>query len=686
MDENTKRWMLFMLVALLLFNFFYVLPQAKRREQMERQRAEAAKAAGTDLASTGNQGTTNTLTVGGTVPGPASAALEEMVSGEEITVETQIYRITFTTAGADPIRWQIIDPAYSRATQSDVDEAETLGWKRLKVGDDLPVEIIPDYSGLGTDREYPLMVVLKELGGEYFKAFNRGVYEVERSIEPDGTQVLRFTSPFTKEGLRLVKTFRFARDQYLTELRLEIENPVHQGAQKLSFTEPTRPGLGLIWGPGIGRAQVSGRMAAYSYSVAACDDGTIISASPSWQKARSSEPVDRDLVGNLKWGLIESRFYMATIIPKGAETSPLVRAAVDFQNIPPNEADRKNMSPPFTAEVFSRGFTLAPGEAKVFDYDLYVGPKRHTLLAQIDRQYGYGLGKVLFHRCYRITRVLANFMLLLLDWFYNVTHNYGVAIILVTVLVRVVTQPFTHIQMKQQARSAAEMKRIKPLLDANNEKYKNDPQKRNAEQWKIYKEHGVNPLGMLKGCFWMLIQIPIFIALFRLLSDSIDLRGAGFLWIRDLTAQDALFTLPFRLPLVGNKFNLIPILMGVSQLFAQRLQAPMTDDPTQKQMAILMPIFLTVMFYTFPAGLSLYWFVSNIWQILFQIFVNKGVREEAERKVHRAFEDRQAGAAKALPADSTPKQPGMREKLMTYLEAKAKQAENKRKNQRRTKD
>jgi YidC/Oxa1 family membrane protein insertase len=306
-----------------------------------------------------------------------------------------------------------------------------------------------------------------------------------------------------------------------------------------------------------------------------------------------------------------------------------------------------------------------------------VGPKQRQILVGIDKQENYGLHKAMFHDMYAINRVLATFMLRILNWLYAHTHSYGVSIILLTIIMRLLTQPLTHIGMMSQARVMAEQQRIKPLIDAINEKYKDDPQKKSAEVWKTYREHGVNPLGAMKGCIWMLVQIPIFIALYKLLLYAIDLRGEGFLWIKDLTAPDALFTLPFSLPFLGNKFNILPIVMGLSQVFAQRLQTANIQDPNQKMMATVMPIMFIFIMYNFASGLSLYWFVSNLWQIAFQILVNKRVKEAAERKAHKAFEERQQAIQKGTPLRKKDpnKKPSWREKVMAYLEAKAKQAE-----------
>jgi len=380
--------------------------------------------------------------------------------------------------------------------------------------------------------------------------------------------------------------------------------------------------------------------------------------------------------------MLDSRFYATAIIPN--VDSALVRGVVRSQHVPAEKEDRQKMACPATVEVYSGGFRLQPDGHQAFSYQLFAGPKKRSLLVDVDKAQGTNLRRIMFQSDWwlsdNLIRPLAIFMLGLLGWFYGLTGSYGVAIILVVLVMRLLTQPFTHMGMKSQARVMAEQQRIKPLIDAINEKYKDDPQKKSAETWKTYREHGVNPLGMLKGCVWMLIQMPIFFALYRLLLGAIDLRGEGFLWIADLTAPDALFMLPFHLPFLGNKFNILPVLMGVSQLFAQRLQSTNIQDPTQKQMATIMPIMFVFILYNFAAGLSLYWFVSNLWQIVFQVFVNRKVKEEAERKAHKAFEERQeAIASGTFKKKKENAKPTWRQRLMQGLEAKAKEAEAQRK-------
>lgn len=679
MDENMKRWLLFLVAAFVIMQIFQVLQPPP--EPVEEPTPATERSAGEmDL-------TTQTLATQRPDPATQPKTLlpeepEEPV--EEIVVETQVYRITFTTAGAYPVRWQIIDPEFAKAAQSDVEEAEKQGNDDLEVGGFMPIEIIPQYEGMVDERDYPLMTVLRETGGGYFEALNRRVYQhnvqpdaegrlLVRLEEGDEAQTLVFRSPVTPAGIQMTKTFRFEPDSYVTHLQIRTEN---QGDQNLDFSEPDQPGLGVLWGPGIGSTHYVDRWDAGMYMVAAYDGKNMHHEKfKDWEKARPGAPIAELFEkGGYTWGMLESRFYVAAIAPKQGEAA-LIRGVVKGQYVPEREALRENMAHPITAEVYDGAFTLQPGDTLSSPYQIFVGPKQRRLLKDVDERYDLGLRKVPFHNSLWLIRVLAVFMMDLLGWLHDLTGNYGISIILLTLIMRLLTQPFTHIGMKSQARVMAEQKRIKPLIDAINEKYKDDPQKRNAETWKTYREHGVNPLAMFKGCIWLIIQMPIFFALYRLLMGAVDLRGESFLWIDDLTAPDALFPLPFTIPILGaTTFNILPIMMGLSQVIAQRLQSSNMQDPNQKMMATFMPIMFMFILYNFAAGLSLYWFVSNLWQISFQIFVNKRVREEAERKAHKDFEDRQkTGPPKPGKKEQT--KPGAREKFMAYLEKKTKEAE-----------
>ena len=171
-----------------------------------------------------------------------------------------------------------------------------------------------------------------------------------------------------------------------------------------------------------------------------------------------------------------------------------------------------------------------------------------------------------------------------------------------------------------------EMSRVQPLLADLKEKHKSDPQRLQKETMKLYKEHGINPLG---GCLPMLLQLPLLGALFIVFRSTIQLRGATFIpgWIDDLSSADTIFTLPFSLPMYGDQFNILPILMAGSMI----IQSKMTmQDPKQKAMVYIMPIFMLLIFNQFPSGLNLYYTLFNVLTIIQQKFTdNSGTPKNA---------------------------------------------------------
>ncbi|SFM74796.1 membrane protein insertase YidC [Thermodesulforhabdus norvegica] len=252
-------------------------------------------------------------------------------------------------------------------------------------------------------------------------------------------------------------------------------------------------------------------------------------------------------------------------------------------------------------------FTLSPGEARSWSFRLYMGPKEmeelekagHLLTASID--YGW-------------VGFLARPLLKFLVWIYRYTHNYGVAIILLTVIIKLIFWPLTHKSYK----SMQKMKEIQPLIAKLREKYKDDREKLNQELLQLYRTYKINPMG---GCLPIIIQIPFFFALYRMLYGSVELRHQPFcLWINDLTAPDRLF-IGFHIPYLGG-VPVLTLLMGLS-MFIQQKMSPSPGDPRQERIMLLMPVIFTVFFINFPSGLVLYWFVNNVLSIVQQFWINR---------------------------------------------------------------
>lgn len=254
---------------------------------------------------------------------------------------------------------------------------------------------------------------------------------------------------------------------------------------------------------------------------------------------------------------------------------------------------------------------------------IYIGPLDYGKLGD----YKNNLNKMVMNSGWyeRAFRFISLLILPVLEFLYSIIPNYGIVIIIFSVLIKIIVYPLT----KKSYSSMKEMQTIQPLMAEIREKYKDDPQRMNKEMMKLYKEHGVNPLG---GCLPMLLQMPLLIALFIVFRSTIQLRDAMFIpgWIPDLSRPDTLFTLPFSLPLYGNEFNLLPILMAVTMIFQSKMTM---QDPKQKAMVYLMPIFMLLIFNRFPSGLNLYYTMFNLLTIIQQKFITKSPNKTlAEKK------------------------------------------------------
>lgn len=241
--------------------------------------------------------------------------------------------------------------------------------------------------------------------------------------------------------------------------------------------------------------------------------------------------------------------------------------------------------------------------------DLYVGPLDYTIIRRLDEELVniMSLGKIL--------RPISKAVLWIFIRLRQVVPNYGWVLIIFAFLVKIVLYPLTNKSM----RSMKEMQRLQPRLEELRAKYKNDPQKMSAEQMKLYKEHGVNPMG---GCLPLLLQMPILIALFTVFRTTIELRHAPFiLWITDLSAPDTVYTLPFSIPLYGKYVNVLPIIMALSTILQQKLSSTSTSNPQQRMMMYLMPVMFFFIFNQFPSGLNLYYTLFNILTILQQKYL-----------------------------------------------------------------
>jgi YidC/Oxa1 family membrane protein insertase len=219
-----------------------------------------------------------------------------------------------------------------------------------------------------------------------------------------------------------------------------------------------------------------------------------------------------------------------------------------------------------------------------------------------------------------------------MNFFHTLTGSWAFSIILLTVALRIMLYPLNAWSTKSMVR----MQQLGPDIAAIDEKYKKDPKKAQVEKMNLFRERGVNPVS---GCFPLLIQMPFLIGMFDLLKSTFELRGASFIpgWIDDLTAPDVLFSWNYPLPLIGNQFHLLPVLLGIVMFLQQRLMSTAPKDPAlmtdqqrqQKFMGNIMSVVFMVMFYSFPSGLNLYWLSSMLLGMLQQYLTTKRMNKQA---------------------------------------------------------
>jgi len=263
-------------------------------------------------------------------------------------------------------------------------------------------------------------------------------------------------------------------------------------------------------------------------------------------------------------------------------------------------------NPNQTIDVYA-GFKDIAIEAKssvVYKINMYFGPQNYTEL----KKSGYKFNKIVDFGFFNIIGVG---MLYCLKFFYNLTRNYGLAIILLTILIRALLWWPTQKSYTSMKKMQTSMNKMQPRLKTLKEVYRDNPQKLNEETMKLYKEYQINPMG---GCLPMLLQMPIFFALYATLNSAVELKGAGFFWVwKDLSLKDPIY--------------LLPILMGLSMFFQQKMSTPPAATPEaeaqQKMMLYLMPAMLTFFSFMWPAGLLLYWVVSNMASIAQQLIINR---------------------------------------------------------------
>ena len=260
---------------------------------------------------------------------------------------------------------------------------------------------------------------------------------------------------------------------------------------------------------------------------------------------------------------------------------------------------------------------LIPGKSSVVaNYALYCGPNDSELMSHLNLEVEQIRGKGIFAG-------FSDFLLMLMRFFHKMLRNYGLAVIALSLIINIFLYPLTFKSLK----SMKEMQALQPLVEKLRTDLKDKPDKLNKEIMELYRKHKVNPLG---GCLPMVFQIPVFFSLYKVLMQAVELRGASFLWIKDLSGPDAFISLSNSLPVIGNTINLLPLVMVVLSFVQQKLTNPSQTNEQQKMMALFFPVFMGFIFYKFPSGLVLYFLTNTVFSIAMQTFVLSKVRTGEE--------------------------------------------------------
>lgn len=446
-----------------------------------------------------------------------------------------------------------------------------------------------------TRKNFPLTISFQDVALN--SSFEAGSY-----ICPSESPHIRLneTEPFTEiiferidqSGVKVTKKITFHHDSYVIDVDLSVEN-LGQRTRNLSWN--------LAGGAGIGPE--------------GSEKSQLIHVGPIFQIEENNkltlEKIDADDLENgertykigMKWVGYGSPYFCNIMVP-------------DDNGTYYGTAEMSNKEVP---AIFLKSplVDAMPGTVYQYRIENYIGPKATDQLEKAP-------GNIINIIDYGFFHIIAAPLFKLLKFFHEYLHSWGLAIIALTILIKILFYPLT----RSSFQSMDKMKKVQPEVNDIRAKYKDDPQKMNKEVWDVYRKHKVNPMG---SCFPMLLQIPVFFALYRVLYAAIELRHASFLYIPDLSAFDP--------------YYISPILMGASMLLQQQM-TPMMGDPKQAQVMKLMPIIFTVMFIYFPSGLVIYWLVNNVITIGQQYMIKRKSDAAAEPVVVENEKARKKGKRK----------------------------------------
>lgn len=492
----------------------------------------------------------------------------------DVVVETNLFRARITTKGGLIREWEL---------------------KGFKSWSGDPVQLV-DYESKG-DLSVRFMTSdgrLVDTRDLYFDVSGPSVIHVSEGEQRE----IRMVLPSSNGG-QLVKIFRFRNDSYDFDVEIAF-NRLSEVVTNFKYE--------LAWESGLRYAErnsveESGFAAAHIY---AAGEHTELDASS------VGETITKDHQGKADWVATNTKYFALALLPKTTETTATylkgTRTAAQDNGVVEKYA--------LILELPYKGGIEERAEFKV-----YFGPSDYSLLSSYD----VGLENLIYLGWGWIVRPISVYMMLpVFTFLHGFIENWGIILIIFAIIIKVVLHPLTKSSMK----SMRKMQALQPMMEEIREKHKDDPQKMNAQIMNLYKEYGVNPAG---GCLPLFLQFPILIALYNVFRSAIELRQAEFFWwIHDLSIPDTIVTLPFTIPLFGvQEVSGLALFMGITTFIQQKMSV---KDPRQKAMVWMMPVMMTLLFNSFPAGLNLYYFVFNLLSIGQQMYINKQHEGEPLRK------------------------------------------------------
>jgi YidC/Oxa1 family membrane protein insertase len=562
MDKRTILAVVLSLAVLFTYQIFFAKPPVPPKAIP----AQETKQASIDMAA---QQPAPSPAVSSPKPAVKKIASQKEEPPRDIKVETQNYIAVFSTKGAALKSFQL--KQYQKECTNCISDI----WPAIKnfaTGKKQPskeknnelIEII----ALQENMPYPLALTFPESAAEITAD---SVYDTETTkvdmVKDKKEQHLIFSRTFNGK-IKVEKTFIFNSDNYSIALDVKVSNLTNAPVSQIPY---------LNWYEYLDANKDTDR-----YS----KEGPVAYVSKSIKRKKSAEISKEETIGpDVSWGGFENKYFMAIIIPQDPSLTSINMSRDSNNMVSVNIKGTKNVIP--------------PEQSGLFKYNLFIGPKDYSLL----KKQGLSLEEAIeFESMIPGLKWLSIGLLIFIKFLYQYVSNYGVAIIILTILIKVLFWPLGNISYK----SMKEMQKIQPKITALREKYKDDQAKLGQETMALYKAHKVNPFG---GCLPIFIQIPVFIGLYNTLLYAIELRHSPFFWwIQDLSAKDP--------------YYITPIVMGATQ-FIQQKMTPTVGDPMQAKIMLLMPIIFTFIFLNFPSGLVIYWLLNNIISIGQQIYINK---------------------------------------------------------------